>query len=89
MKIRRSIFKTQTLIAGLILIPFLTLGQEEKSATMAKEYNLNTDNELKLSCYDSDLEIKTWSENKVKLTGEITLRGGKSEDRNKVIKAFQ
>lgn len=56
---------------------------------MEKEFDIKVSSELTFKSHDTDLQIKTWSKNNVKLTGKISLKGVSEEDYKKVIEVFR
>gem|GEM_PF-6858438 len=63
--------------------------QDDKEARFESSYKLNRDGKLTFRLYDSDLKVNVWKNNEVKLTGEIIITGGKTEDRDLLIAAFK
>lgn len=88
MKTKKSIFKLSILATFILFGPVFTNAQEQ-TATMEKSYEIDSGTTLEFHCYNSDLNIKTWNNQRVKLTGNLSVRGGDKQDREKVIKAFR
>ena len=63
--------------------------QDDKEARFESTYKLNHDGKLAFKIYDSDLKVNVWKNNEVKLTGEIIITGGKTENRDLLIAAFK
>jgi hypothetical protein len=80
---------SKILLAILILTSFVNDSfADERKETFEKTYKLKSTGNFDFSCYDSDLKINTWNKDEVKLTGEIVIQGGKTEDQDKLIEVF-
>jgi len=89
MKNVKSICKLLLLIVLLSYCAANSFGQDDKESHFETTYKLNHDGKLAFNIYDSDLKVNVWKNNEVKLTGEIIVTGGKTEDRELLIAAFK
>jgi hypothetical protein len=87
MKTIKQISKILPVVFFLIFTVNMSIAQERKES-LEKSYKLNSTGNFSFSCYDSDLKINTWQKDEVKLTGEITIKGGDKEDQDKLIEMF-
>ncbi|HAF27596.1 MAG TPA: hypothetical protein DCG75_00975 [Bacteroidales bacterium] len=88
MKTLKQISKI-ALISLFILTGINNCFAEDIKDKFEKTFKLNKTGEFSFSCYETDLKINTWDKNEVKLTGEIIINGGSSEDQKKLIDAFK
>ncbi len=90
MKNIKSIFRIFAIIAVLIygIRPNLAKAEEVKDR-FESIYKVSATDKLILNMYDSDLQINTWKNNEIKLTGEILISGGSKEDVDKILAAFK
>ena len=61
----------------------------EKKDYVEKTYRILASGSLSLSSENSDVEIFTWDQDKVKITGEITYENVNEEDARKLVDAFK
>lgn len=90
MKNIKSIFRIFAIIAVITLCTkTLFAGKEEVKERFESTYKVSATDKLILKMYDSDLQINTWKNNEIKLTGEIIISGGDKEDIDKILAAFK
>ncbi len=81
---------SKILLASIIfIISVNAVFAQERKESFEKSYKLNSTGEFSFSCYDTDLKINTWKKDEVKLSGEIIIEGGKTEDQEKLIEVFK
>lgn len=88
MKTLRQLFKI-ALVALLILQTTSYSFAQDFQDKFEKTFKLSKTGELTFSCYETDLKINTWDKDEVKMTGEIIISGGNSEDHKKLMDVFK
>lgn len=90
MKKITSIFRLFALIA-VILYGFKPAfaNSDEVKDKFELTHKVSASDKLILNMYDSDLQINTWKNSEIKLTGEIIISGGSKEDIEKILSAFK
>jgi len=90
MKNVKSIFRIFAIIAVLLygIKPAIAKADEVKDR-FEQSYKVSATDKLILNMYDSDLQINTWKNSEIKLTGEILISGGDKEDVDKILSAFK
>ncbi len=86
--------KNQKLPFNIIIVTILilisnTIKAQEQKESFDKIYPLSATGNLEFNCYDTDLKVKTWNKDEVKLTGEIIITGGDKEDQDKLFEVFK
>lgn len=88
--------KNVKLIFSILLIAIIVVGSNrllgnsnEVKDRFEKTYKISETDKLVLNMYDSDLQIKTWKNSEIKLSGEILVSGGDKEDTDKLLAAFK
>ncbi len=85
-----SIFRISAYIAVIaISINPLFANNNEVKDKFEKTFKVSESDKLILNMYDTDLQIKTWKSNEIRLTGEILISGGEKEDVDKLLIAFK
>jgi len=88
MKNVKSIFRISIVILVLISNSlYAKVG--DVSDKFEKSFKISDSDKLELSMYDSDLQINTWANSEIKLTGDIVISGGDKEDIEKLLNAFK
>jgi len=90
MKNVKLIFKIQALIVifSCIINPIFAKESEVKDR-FEKTYKVSESDKLVLKMYESDLQINTWSNNEIKLAGEVLISGGDKDDVDKILNVFK
>jgi len=90
MKNIKSIFRIFAIIAVLTYSTKpLFASKDEIKDCFESTYKISATDKLILNMYDSDLQINTWKNSEIKLTGEILISGGSKEDVDKILAAFK
>jgi len=81
---------SKVILVSIIFITSINASYaQERKESFEKTFKISSTGDFTFSCNDTDLKVKTWKKDEVKLIGEIIIEGGKKEEQDKLIKLFK